>query len=582
MKIQILVIYFLLAGQLVFAQTNIRLTNPIAKDLLKGNYDAATYADENALSMPEAIFEDLVSEISPDTLKVYVEKLTTFGNRNTGSDTLSESFGIGAARTWVHQKFQQLSVANGSRLVPTYLQFDQGICNMNRHKNVLAILPGVGDLKEEVVIVEAHIDSRCEGNCDVDCIAEGADDNGSGTALIIELARVMSNYAFERTVVFMATTAEEQGLFGANAFATYCEQNDVQVVAVYNNDIVAGTICGTTASPPGCPGLNAIDSINVRVYSNGGSFSKHKGLARYTKLQYEQNIADRVGVQTVINIMSPEDRSGRGGDHIPFRQRGYPAIRFTSANEHGNGNPSTPDYSDRQHTTEDILGEDTDGDGVIDSFYVDFNYLARNTLVNGNAIASAAFSPAPPIDFSIEEGINSIRFEIQDDREGMQYFIGLREQRQGNEFLLTKETSSKIDSIGDLTAGIWYVTVAAIDSNGIESLFLVEERLFVTTNTEDLQLPIEPIELLQNYPNPFDEATTFAVVIREFVPQGEAFIVVHDLRGKILAKLPLDLKVGVNELQYDYQYHSYQPGTYAYSLEIDGKILATKRMIYAY
>ncbi len=98
-----------------------------------------------------------------------------------------------------------------------------------------------------------------------------------------------------------------------------------------------------------------------------------------------------------VSVMAAEDRTGRGGDHIPFRQRGFSAIRFTSANEHGNAS-NGPGYTDRQHTSGDVLGADTNGDGEVDSFYVDFHYLGRNALINANAAVMAAYAPPPPSD----------------------------------------------------------------------------------------------------------------------------------------------------------------------------------------
>ena len=101
-------------------------------------------------------------------------------------------------------------------------------------------------------------------------------------------------------------------------------------------------------------------------------------------MQYEEELLAHVEVPHLVTIMTAEDRTGRGGDHIPFRSAGYPAMRFTSANEHGDAS-NGPNYDDRQHTSDDILGLDTDNDGQLDSFFVDFNYLARNAVINANA-----------------------------------------------------------------------------------------------------------------------------------------------------------------------------------------------------
>src|SRR5690606_35093373 len=125
--------------------------------------------------------------------------------------------------------------------------------------------------------------------------------------------------------------------------------------AVLNNDVIGGIICGQTSSPPSCPGLNQVDSTQVRLFSFGSYDSPHKGLSRFIKLEYKEMIMPYATVPMAITIMNDEDRIGRGGDHKPFRQHGYPAMRFTSANENGDANVNSAGYADRQHTSVAIL-----------------------------------------------------------------------------------------------------------------------------------------------------------------------------------------------------------------------------------
>ena len=581
MKNLYILITLLLFSSFAFSQTNLLVTNPEADAIIKGNYDAADYLPSTLLNHPGDAIMALVDEVNPDSLKSYLEVLASFGNRNTGSDTTSNTFGMGAARRWAFAKFEEFSAQNENRLFTSYFQFDQDVCDMGQHRNVMTVLPGIGPQKDQIILVEAHMDSRCEDGCDVDCQAEGMEDNGSGTALVLELARVMGQLAFNRTIVFMETTGEEQGLVGANAFAEYCEQEGIDVYAVFNNDIIGGVICGETASPPGCPGLNDVDSLNVRIYSSGTNQSIHKGLARFTKLEYEENIFPVATVPSVINIMTPQDRTGRGGDHIPFHTRGYAALRFTSANEHGNGNPSTPDYHDRQHTMEDVLGLDTDGDNILDTFFVDFNYLARNAVINGNAMSMAALGPITPTNVNAEDIDIGIQLSFEDEQDYGVYRIGLRgfNTNDFDTLITTNETDLLLEG---LPTGAYYISVCSVDSNGIESLFAKEELLIFTTGTEELENPDKGITLLQNYPNPFDEATVIGVQVMRPVTYKRAEIVVHNLDGKELVRSPISLNVGMNEVMYDYFSHQYQPGTYAYSLVIDGDVFETKRMIYAY
>lgn len=577
----VLLIILIISNKGISQSSNERFTNPVALEILKGDFDPADYRPSEVIADPEMIFQGLVDEVSPDSLRSYLEILSTFENRNTGSDTLSSMRGIGASQRWVLDKFRQYSSDRENRLVSSFFVFDQSICNMQRHKDVLTILPGLGPQKDEVVVVLAHLDSRCEERCDIDCEAHGMEDNGSGSALVMELARVMSQFSFNRTLVFMLTTAEEQGLHGARAFADYCKNNDIKVYSAYNNDVIGGIICGATASPPGCPGLNHIDSINVRVYSQGGSRSKHKMLARFLEDQYNTHLAPLMKVPHVINIMSPEDRTGRGGDHIPFRENGFATVRFCSANEHGDGNPSQPDYHDRQHTMEDVLGIDTDNDGMIDSFFVDFNYLSRNAMINGASITSSASGPIPVEDFTVEEWNGQFILSITDPNNYGKYKVGVR-RLSANTFDTVYVTDQLIDTF-PVKEPFWYfINVATIDSNNMQSLYCQEEDVRIrTTGLEDLALE-RGVELLQNFPNPFDEATTIAVVVNQPVKYRKAEIRMMDRAGKTFAILPITLNLGANEVEYSYQNHDFQPGLYLYSLWADDRMIQTKTMVYAY
>lgn len=561
------------------AQQNITVTSSEVERILRGNYDAVDFLPSVLLNHPEDIVDGILAEVSADSLKQYLLALSTFENRNTGSDTSSATVGMGAARRWAYGKMESFGARQENRLRASYLQFDQDICGVEQHRNVFAVLPGIGPHKNEMVLVEGHMDSRCEDVCDTDCLAHGMEDNGSGTALVLELARVMSRFAFDRTLVFLITTGEEQGLFGAEAFAIYCAENQIPVRAVFNNDIVGGIICGQTASPPGCPGLNEIDSINVRLYSSGPG----RQLARFAHLEYQEELLSKMPVPTVLNIMSREDRVGRGGDHIPFRERGFPAMRFTSANEHGDGNPGQANYDDRQHTREDVLGVDTDGDSVIDSFFVDFNYLARNAVINGNAMAMSALGPPAPGDFIVERIDNGLRYEIIDPAENGLYRLGIRPNSTIYYDTLLYVTK-KIDTLYFLEpATPYYLSVAAVDSNGVESHFTSEEFNFFTTGLEEQPyLSDGGITLLQNRPNPFDEATTISVLVERPVDYQQALIRVADTQGRELARYPIELKQGLIEVLYGYEKHGYQRGTYYYSLVIDGRVYDTKAMVYAY
>lgn len=570
---------FLLSPLFALAQTNILTTDPLAEQILLGNYDPANYAASTVVTAPAVISAGLNTRVSPDSLKSYILKMSTFKNRNTYSDTLSPVIGIGAARRWVHQKFEEFDNQHENRLVVSYLQFNHASeCGPGQFRNIMAILPGANPANNGVILIEGHLDSRCDSLCDISCLADGIEDNATGTALVMELARVMSDYTFENTIVFMATVGEEQGLLGAEAFALYCQQKNIPLRAVLNNDVIGGIICGKTSSPPSCPGLNDIDSTSVRLFSFGGFNSKHKQLARFIKLEYQENLLYQVLVPMNVRIMSPEDRTGRGGDHRPFRERNFAAMRFTSANEHGDAN-IVAGYTDRQHTSDDILGADTDADGSVDSFFVDFNYLARNAVINANAAAIAARHVPTPADFNGIRSGGQITVTITDPANVGVYRVALR------------TTTTDWDTVFTLTGavtgvfpcnptGALFLSVAGVDAQGAESLFSGEKIITPVVATDEPDAEAERnIRLFQNRPNPFDEATWISFWINDVPAYREAFIQIVDLQGKIIERLPVMLKQGINETLYTHGYGV--RGTFAYTLVIDGQPVDTRQMIFA-
>ncbi|MBI3509825.1 MAG: M28 family peptidase [Bacteroidetes bacterium] len=558
------------------AQTNFVCTTPVAEQIMLGNYNPAMYAPSVVIDQPSVISQGILANVSPDSLKSYILQLAAFKNRNTGSDTTASNFGIGAARRWAYGKFSQFSSANENRLIPSYLQFNLQICTMGQHREAFAVLPGSDTTDKHIMIIEGHMDSRCEGLCDSLCTAEGVEDNASGSALVLELARVMSKYYFHHTIVFIITIGEEQGLYGAEAFADYTQQKGILIKAVQNNDVIGGIICGQTSSPPSCPGLNDIDSVGVRLFSLGAYNSAHKQYSRYIKLEYKEMIRPSLTWGTDIRIMSPEDRTGRGGDHQPFRQHSYTAMRFTSANEHGDANVVDTAYHDRQHTTRDTLGVDTNSDLVIDSFFVDFRYLARNAVINGNAAAMAAMSPKSP-DFILSTYDSNLVIHVTQQTQYQTYRVGVRTTTNDWDSVYTF-SGTLIDTINVPPATMYYVSIASVDSLGIESIF---SREYMTTplGIEDYLKVMPGIELLQNHPNPFDEATYIQFNVNEIPAYKHASVKIISTDGKLVKEIPVQLQMGNNEVLYEHGYGA--TGIYFYSLVIDGKVIGTKEMVFA-
>jgi len=563
----------------IHAQTNLLCTSQLAEEVLLGNYNPADYAPASPTTLiPSELALDLEARISPDSLKAYILHLATFKTRNSGSDTVSSTTGFGAARRWTHQKMTEFSAVQNGRLIPSYLQFDLNICGVGQHRNIFAVLPG-SKPNSGVILVEGHLDSRCDVLCDTACLAEGVEDNATGTALVLELARVMSQYQFPNTLVFLITTAEEQGLLGADAFADYVQQNNIPLRAVLNNDVIGGILCGKTSSPPSCPGLDDVDSTSVRLFSAGGFNSRHKQLARFIKLEYQENLLATAQVPMNLRIMSPEDRTGRGGDHIPFREKGYPAMRFTSANEHGDAS-NGPGYDDRQHTAEDVLGADTDGDGIVDSFFVDFRYLARNALINANALAVAARGvPAPP-NFTTTRFASQLTVNFDPPLDTYSVRIAVRGLINDWDTVFTVSPASS-DELSCPPLGPVYVSLATVDAWGAESLFSVEKIATVSADEEPADASTElAYRLFQNRPNPFDEATWISFWVKDAPASNtRAWIQIVDLQGKLIQNMPVSLKQGMNEILYTHGYGV--RGTFTYALLIDGRVVDVRQMIFA-
>jgi hypothetical protein len=564
-----------------FSQTNITLSNPEALQILLGNYNPAVYTPSVIINHPDSILYGIVDNVSKDTLISYLMKIDSYYNRNTGSDTVSETRGIGAVRRWIHKKYGEYRAQCENRLVLSYLDFDINICGQTHHRNVLAILPGLDTTNKEIMVLEGHFDTRCEGACDTSCYSPGMEDNGSGTVLVMELARIMSRYAFDHTIMFASVTGEDQGLYGAKALSTYLKNNNVQIRSVFNNDVIGGIICGQTSSPPSCPGLNNIDSTHVRIfsysYANDTSVnSPHKQLARYVRLHQEERINPLLSTPMTLDIISWEDRIGRSGDHIPFRQRGYTSLRFCSKNEHGNGTGTPPD---RQHTTIDILGLDLSAppDGIIDSFFVDPNYLRRNIIMNGVNLGFLAVAPPSPSPEFILSGDTCIITLHGADTAYKHYRVGVRSRHSGTLYfdtvhIFTNSTQLFVPGIGsDRTR---FISVANV-KNGVESLFS-GEYMILAVGMEYNSMKDWGILMRQNRPNPFSDQTEIIIEASEAATIKEAALVISDLTGRTLRNIPIEMSPGMNTIFIKKE--GLSPGMYIYSLRVAKNIIGIGKM----
>jgi hypothetical protein len=308
----------------------------------------------------------LLEEISPARLSATLEKLASFQTRHTLSSADVPGRGIAAARQWMLEELQRAS----PRLqvtFDTYAVPKQGerVTRDVELRNVMAVLPGRSPRR---FYVSGHYDTVARqpgGAFDwtrTDNVAPGVNDDGSGTALVLELARVFaqSGLEFEATLVFIAFAGEEQGLVGAKLHAQKVAAEKWTIDGVLNNDIVGGVQGGD----------GTVDSASVRVFSEGPEDSPSRQLARAVRRQAARYVP---GHQ--VRLVARHDRFARGGDHTAFNQHGFAGVRFTESKEN---------YA-RQHTAEDTL------EGVSPA------YLARNARVNAAALAALALAPPAPV-----------------------------------------------------------------------------------------------------------------------------------------------------------------------------------------
>lgn len=347
----------------------------------------------------DARIQPLVSAVSADSLRSHIEHLVSFGTRHTMSDMPNGKMGISAARNWVLQKFKSFASNAGGRMT-CYLQETElkpdgkRIGKNTNFANVVAFLKGTDPNDERVFIIGGHIDSRVSDVMNYKDDAPGANDDGSGTAGVIEAARVLSKSNFPASVVFVAFSGEEQGLFGAELLAQKAKSEHWEVAAVLNNDMIGNNQSNET---------HIINNTQVRVFSSGLPFygldvakaakirnlglendGDARQLARYVK-----EIGERYVPHLEVKMVYRNDRFLRGGDHTPFVQQGFTAVRITEMNEN----------YDHQH--QDLRTENGVEYGDLMKF-MDFEYFRKNVMLNVACLANLASAPGKPQQVKME------------------------------------------------------------------------------------------------------------------------------------------------------------------------------------
>ena len=353
-----------------------------------------------ALAVPHAgaadRIETIVAGISAARIESNIRKLVSFGTRNSLSDPGDERRGIGAARRWIKSELERCSAGT-----PLKVEFDEHLIESGmriprptRIVNVVATLPGTQpESRGRVYVVSGHYDSITSNPVDPQADAPGANDDASGTAVSMELACVMSKHPFDATLVFMAVAGEEQGLLGSQGWAKSAKEKGVDVAGMITNDIVGNTR-GTDGAvdrkrlrlfAEGVPAVKSLpDEVLAALGTGGENDLPTRQLARHIKAAAARYVPD-----FKVDIIWRRDRYLRGGDHFPFLDAGYAAVRFTEPAE------------DWRHQHQDVRVVDGVQLGDLPEF-VDFGYVAQVARVNAAALATLALGPSAPKDVEME------------------------------------------------------------------------------------------------------------------------------------------------------------------------------------
>jgi hypothetical protein len=360
--------------------------------------------------------QEVLERIQPAAIQNYVEKLASFGTRNTLSDTVSDTRGIGAARRWIRTELERCAEGSAGRMTVTLDQHTRPAWGKLPRPvnvvNVVATLKGT-EVPERVLVVSGHYDSRASDVMDATRDAPGADDDASGSAAVIAMACAFAPRAWPATLVFMNVAGEEQGLWGAEHWVELASQQQRNIIGMITNDII-GTPMGDQgqradmqvrlfadgfspllklyldaqkAPAPANATTTAQDTrrtLELIARSGGGEDTPTSQLGRYLKESAESYLP---GFQ--VKLIGRRDRFLRGGDHLPFLERGFAAVRFTEP------------FENFSHQHQDVRLEGGIQMGDLPEF-VDAAYVARVAQANAAGLASLALAPPAPEAVGIE------------------------------------------------------------------------------------------------------------------------------------------------------------------------------------
>jgi hypothetical protein len=413
----------------------------------------------------------MIKEVNADSLQSYIKTMVSFGTRSTVSSTTDKMRGIGAARNWVLAKFNQFAAASGGRLTAvvdttTYVGDGRRVKSDINLGNTVATLKGTDPNDNRIFIISGHLDSRRTDVMDGTNDAPGANDDGSGSAAVLECARVMSKHSFPATIVFVTVSGEEQGLLGSTYMAKKARVQNWNIEAVLNNDIMGSNNSNET---------NIINNTQVRVFSEGlpaydlsrqarnirqfglENDGKARQLARYVK-----EVGERYVDNLEVVMIYRNDRFLRGGDHSPYVDTGYAAVRITEMNENFN----------RQH--QDVRTEKGVVYGDLEQF-IDYEYLRKNTALNLANLANLAKSPGMPQEAKVEvrnlTNGTQLMWKAPSNGKVKGYYILMRETTSAvwQKKIFTTETDVKLPYSKDN----YFFAVQSVSEAGNESLPVV-------------------------------------------------------------------------------------------------------------
>jgi hypothetical protein len=430
---------------------------------------AATAIRSQTIVSRDPDIAGMIADISSERLEQHVRTLAGFHTRHNLSTQTDPSKGIGAAWRWIKTEMEKNIPASGGRLEVKYVDYTVGgqgqrITRPVTLKNVVATLRGTDSSNDRKIIISAHFDSRVQLDNDSTSYAPGADDDASGIATILELIRIMAGEEFPATIVFMALSGEEHGLYGARHMAELAKKENWNIVAMLNNDMIGNSISSDTklydnmrvrVFSEGVPANETEQMAALRKYTSGENDGKARQLARYIK-----EVGERYVDQLNVTLVFRNDRFGRGGDHSPFCEKGFTAVRICEFNEN----------YDRTHKIPAIVNGVQEGDLPE---YVDYEYVRKNAALNLSVMANLALAPGEPRNCGIVtaglSNTSTLRWEAPaGGKKPSGYYVLMRETYQPLWEKKIFVTGTEI--ILPYSKDNYFFAVQSVDAEGHESL----------------------------------------------------------------------------------------------------------------